>query len=121
KATATTYAYRVERLVKDGAPIAYTPTLGKVLATYAGVGVSATASNPAGGLLLVEYGLTDNQQFYVDGGRTPTNKNYKGGADLIPGLDLVPIDYESLAKDQARWSELYDEMMRSSGRPVRES
>jgi iron(III) transport system substrate-binding protein len=120
KATATTYAYRVNRLKADGAPVAFTPALGPVLSTYAGVGISATAANPAGGLLLVEYGLTDNQAFYVDGDRTPTNKNFQGGADKIPGLDLVPIDYESLAKDSTKWSKLYDDMMKSSGRPVRE-
>ena len=119
KAAATTYAYRISRLVEDGAPVAFPAALGsgaEHVCRRRGLG---HRGEPAAGLLLVEYGLTDNQAFYVDGGRTPTNKNYQGGADLIPGLDLVPIDYESLAKDQAKWAKLYDDMMKSSGRPVR--
>lgn len=117
KAVADSYHYRVAGLMEDKAPLTWKP-LGPVVADFGGSGISATAANPAGALLFLEYQLTDVQDFWIEEGRTPSDPSKRGGILAEPGVEIHYVYYDALMRDLDKWQSLYEEMMRSSGREV---
>lgn len=118
KATVNAYHYRSQRQVELGNPAAWQPALQPIITTLSGTGISASTERPAAALLFVEFQLTGEQEYWVKAGRTPTNKNYRGGIHRFD-VELRLIDDEKLYSELSKWDKLYSEMMQSSGRPIK--
>ena len=118
-AAVNTYHYRSQRQAKSGAPVDWEPQPSPIVTTVSGTAIAATTPRPAAALLFIDFQLTSEQDYWVEAGRTTTNKNYSGG---IPQdkFELKIIDDEAMYKDLKKWDKLYADMMQSSGRPIQE-
>jgi iron(III) transport system substrate-binding protein len=115
------YHYRVESLIDDGAPLAWSPAIGPIIGGFGGSGIVATAQHPAAALLFMEYVMTDVQDEHWKGnGRTPTTKDTKLGILSDPAVELYLLDYAALMPDIEHWQDLYQQLVQASGKKPRD-
>jgi iron(III) transport system substrate-binding protein len=100
----TAYAYRVEQLKKEGAPveILYLPP---VIALPTGIAVAQKAPHPYAAALFADFFLTDGQEILVQRGNTPTNPKAKA----LP-KDLAFIDLPKFLDEGDKWTRRYKEI-----------
>src|SRR5262249_32878171 len=99
----TAYAYRVEQLIGEGAPvaIAYLPPI-VVLPT--GVGVFRRAPHPHAALLFQDFILTDGQPILAGREFFPSNPKVKA-----PPSGLVFIDLPKFMDESEKWTRLFQQ------------
>lgn len=111
------YHYRVEGLIDDGAPMAWSPDIGPIVGGFGGSGIVSTVEHPAAALLFLEYIMTDVQDVHwKDNGRTPTTKDTKLGIMATPGVELLLLDYDAMMPEIEHWQNLYQELVQASGK-----
>ena len=94
----------------DGAPVEWFPSGSTLFARPNGVGVSATAPNPAGALLFAEFMLSaEGAGIIAEFGRTVANPDVEVGA-IPEGYEIYPVDLESVIDDLDKWQGIYDEL-----------
>jgi len=101
----------------DG-PMDWQPAIEPVVVRPNGVGIVSTTTRPASSLLLVEYMLTDGQQYLADVGRTPGSTAIEAG--LPSDIRTIGVDLLKLEEEREKWEGLYEEVVRESGSAVRE-
>lgn len=112
------YSHRTEEFKDEGAPLEWLPVNVPVVAEITGVAVACNPRNPASALLLEDFFLSDQygQPFFVSVQRTPGNIALQTES-FGPGVDVEPIrgDVGAIVADFERWTELWDEVVRSAG------
>jgi iron(III) transport system substrate-binding protein len=106
--TASNYSYLVEQAKRDGAPIEYQPYVEPVIARPNGIGLMKTAKHPAAAMLFADWLLEEGQKVLVEEGLTPSIAE---GKDPLAGLEVIPVDVETLTTDGKAWSEKYDKVV----------
>jgi iron(III) transport system substrate-binding protein len=93
------YAHHIDKLVKKGAPVAWTPAVEPVILRQNGVGILSDAKHPAAAALFAEWALSPKGQsaYAVSGYRSP-RRDVKA-----PDGDFRAIDEEQLYRDRERW------------------
>jgi iron(III) transport system substrate-binding protein len=87
------------------------------VAEVTSVGVTCTAANPAGALLLQDFILgPEGQQAFIDDDRTPSNE--KMAAESFGGVEIEPIktDVEAISEQYSEWSDLWQEVVHNGGK-----
>jgi iron(III) transport system substrate-binding protein len=108
------YAHRIMQLQDEGAPVEWQPAVQPVVAEPTGIALLKNARNPAGGLLYIDWVLSEDggQKIFVDQQRTPSHVEV---AETVVG-DVQPIEAEfnEIAAEYDKWSTLWDEIVRGS-------
>ena len=116
--TPNAYSHRTEEFKDEGAPLEWLPVNVPVVAEITGVAVACNPRNPASALLLEDFFLSDQygQPFFVSVQRTPGNAALQAES-FGPGADVTPIrgDVGAIVADFEKWTELWDEVIRSAG------
>lgn len=99
-------------------PMDWQPPVEPVVVRPNGVGIVSSTSRPAASLLLVEFMLTDGQQYLADVGRTPGSTKIDAG--LPDDIETIGVDLEKFEQERDKWEALYEEVVRESGSAVRE-
>jgi iron(III) transport system substrate-binding protein len=107
---ASNYTYLVQHVMDKGAPVNYRPLVQPVIARPNGVGLVKTANHPAAAMLFYDWLLEEGQQVLVDQGLTPSIAP-PGSPDELKGVEVIPVDVETLLKDSETWSKKYDELV----------
>jgi len=108
------YTQSLEREKAKGAPVAWkgdgTPTTQPVVLTYVGGCLSRNAPHPAAALLYMDFLLSpDANPAYAADKILPA---IPPDDDPLKGLATVSVDPERLTTEQAKWSDLYDAVLR---------
>lgn len=106
--TASNYSYLVEQAKRAGAPIEYLPFVEPVIARPNGVALMKAAQNPAAAMLFADWLLEEGQAILVEEGLTPSITE---GDDPLVGLEVIPVDVETLIDSGDEWSTRYDEVI----------
>jgi iron(III) transport system substrate-binding protein len=94
----------------DGAPVEWFAPPATLFARPNGVGVSATAPNPAAALLFAEFVLSaEGAGVIASFGRTVAHPAVSEGA-IDPGYEIYPVDLDAIIDDADKWQRLYDEL-----------
>jgi iron(III) transport system substrate-binding protein len=104
------YSYLVERVRKNGGPVAWKPTVQPVIARPNGVGLMRTAAHPAAALLFADWLLTDGQKVIAEQGLTPSTP--VAGDDQLAGLKIIPVDIDAIATDAKKWEDMYEQLLK---------
>lgn len=107
------FTYKVDQLVKNGAPIAplnIAPAVGRVN----GIAAMRRPSHPNAALLYYDFMLTGAQKVLAERDFTPTNQRVQA---LPPELKLQFVDPATLLDDGEKWTRLWREV--TSLRPSR--
>lgn len=104
---AVNYSSAVDRLAREGAPLAWRPAVEPVIWQPNGVGLVRGARHPASALLFVDYLLGEGQKILAEDYREPVRK------DLIVagGAEYRVADFASLAAEQERWMEAWEHVL----------
>jgi iron(III) transport system substrate-binding protein len=113
------YIHRMQEQQADGAPVEYRPVNIPVVAEVTGTALHCLSDNPAGALLLQDFLLSpeegEGQHILLDQSRTPAvtalAQESFGGEQIEP----IDVDVIDVAKHYSEWSDLWDEVIRSSG------
>ncbi|MDB5652097.1 MAG: fbpA 2 [Hyphomicrobiales bacterium] len=100
------FTYKVDQLVKEGAPIApllIPPAVGRVN----GIAAMRRPSHPNAALLYYEFMLTDAQHILMARDFTPTNQRVQA---LPAGLVLQFVDSAKLLDEGDKWTKLWKEI-----------
>jgi iron(III) transport system substrate-binding protein len=108
----TTYLYKVMQLKNDGAPIDWL-ALPPEVARSQGTGVPRKSTHPNGGLLFMDFLLTDGQEILAKRDFIPTNIKVK---PLPEGLTLKFVDPAKLLDENDKWEKLYKEIVTNQAR-----
>jgi iron(III) transport system substrate-binding protein len=114
---ANIYIARIRELQDKGAPLEFNPVKVPVVAEVTSVGVTCTAANPAGALLLQDFILgPEGQQAFVDDSRTPSNTDM--AAKSFGGIKIDPIksDVEAISKQYSNWSDLWQSVVHNGSK-----
>lgn len=108
-------AHRIMQLQADGAPVEWQPAVQPVVAEPTAIALLKNARNPAGGLLYLDWVLseTGGQQVFVEQQRTPAHVDVS--ATIVGDVEPIDADFEAIANDFEKWSTLWDEVVRTSG------
>jgi iron(III) transport system substrate-binding protein len=113
---ASPYQHRIQRLLGDGAPVAWEPAVQPLVARPNGIAVHKDTDTPATSLLFVEWVLSDGQPMMIEFGRTPTSQRVEGG--IPPGYDVLTVDLAGLLEEREKWEGLYESIVSQSGQAV---
>jgi len=102
------YLYVTLDLQRDGAPVAYEPTVEPMIVRPNGAGVSAAPLHPAGALLLMDWMLGDGQQVLKDLGLTPSRADLSSNE----GVEEVFVDVGDYLDNLQEWTDRYQELAR---------
>jgi iron(III) transport system substrate-binding protein len=113
------YIHRMLQQQGDGAPVEYRPVNIPVVAEVTATALHCLSDNPAGALLLQDFLLSpeegEGQHILLDQDRTPAVADLAqesfGGEQIEP----IEVDVIDVAKHYSEWSDLWDEVVRSSG------
>jgi len=105
---ASNYSYIVGNAKKKGAPVDYLPFVEPVIARPNGIGLMRSAKHPAAAMLFADWLLTEGQKVLTDDGLTPAIVE---GNDPLKGVEIVPIDVQTLVKDGPEWEKKYDKVV----------
>ncbi len=110
------YVHRIESLQKKGAPVAWKPAAAPLVPIVLALAVMCTAQNPAGALLFQDWMLSPEggQQIILDLNRVPANEAL--GTELLGDIEPVVADIEPIIQDYARWTELWNEIVRGGAK-----
>jgi iron(III) transport system substrate-binding protein len=111
---ASNYSYIVANAKDKGAPVNYLPFVEPVIARPNGVALMRSAKHPAAAMLFSDWLLTEGQKILTDSGLTPSIVE---GDDPLKGVEIVPIDVQTLVKDGQEWEKKYDKVV-SGGEKV---
>jgi iron(III) transport system substrate-binding protein len=114
---ASPYLHRIENLKKDGAPLEWEPAIEPLIVRPNGVGIHAAAERPASALLFTEFLLTDAQSQLLEIDRQPASAAVEGGG-LPTRYENVVVDVETVIDELDKWSALYEEVVKQSGKKV---
>jgi iron(III) transport system substrate-binding protein len=114
---ASPYLHRVLQLKGDGAPIEWEPAIEPLVARPNGIAVHSAAKNVASAMLFSEFVLTDAQGMLLELDRQPASTAIEGGG-LPSAYENVLVDVEAVVDEFDKWTELYDEVVRSSAQDV---
>ena len=94
----------------DGAPVEWFAPPATLFARPNGVGVSATAPNPAAALLFAEFMLgAEGAGIIAKFGRTVAHPAVSEGA-IPSGYEIYPVDLEAIIDEADKWQGLHDEL-----------
>jgi len=105
---ASNYSYIVQRAKDRGAPVEYLPFVEPVIARPNGIGLMRNAKHPAAALLFADWLLEEGQEVLVDEGLTPA---ISPGADPLAGVEVIPVDVETLLSSSQEWSDRYEQLL----------
>lgn len=111
---ATNYTYIVQQKINSGAPLAYEPIAEPAIARPNGVGLVRNASHPAAALLFADWMLEEGQKILVDMGLTPSIVP-EGVEDPLEGVEVIPVDTDTLVNENEKWMKAYDDVLRGAG------
>lgn len=114
--TASNYQHRVVQLMGDGAPIEWQQPLQPIVVRPNGIGISASADNPAAALLYIEFVLTEGQDLFLELDRSPASTEALGA--LEGEYEVILADVEALLNEADKWEALYEEVVQESGGDV---
>jgi iron(III) transport system substrate-binding protein len=114
---ASPYLHRVLQLKGDGAKIEWEPAIEPLVARPNGIAIHSAAKNVASAMLFSEYVLTDAQGMLIELDRQPASTAVEGGG-LPTAYENILVDVEAVVDDFEKWSDLYDEVVRSSSEDV---
>lgn len=100
----SSYSYITDLLAKDGAPVAYSPTVSPVFVRAGGGGVTAGAPHPATAIFFMDWLIGEGQEALLEANLSVAR------ADLQPDVgdaEFIQVDVERLAQEDDRWSERY--------------
>jgi len=108
------FTQSVDREIAKGAPVAWkgdgTATTQPIVLRYTSVGASRHAPHPAAAQLYLDFLLSpDAYPAYAAQKQLPI---IPPPDDPLNGLETLPIDPAQLATEQAKWSDLYDAILR---------
>lgn len=111
------YTHSLDKGSAKGQPVAWQrqdgSTVEPLIIRASGVAPSATANNPAGALLFIDFLLSsEGQQIIADAHRV-TGLSLEN--DLLEGRDVVVVDDSLMRTDGDEWSERYDDLLRNAG------
>ncbi|MPZ89534.1 MAG: hypothetical protein GEU81_16020 [Nitriliruptorales bacterium] len=109
---ASTYSHLIDDLAAAGAPVVWQPPVEPVVVRPNGSGISNTAANPAGAVLLHEWFLTDGQPLLAEVGRVPARPDAQAG--ILDGVETINVAAEEMIDDGERWERLYEEILRAA-------
>ncbi len=108
----TTYAYKVEQLRKNGAPIGWL-VIPPGVARFEGAAVARRAPHPNGATLFFEFMLTDAQELLRDRDFFPASRNAKA---LPSGVSVSFIDPAKALDENQKWSKHYRDIVINQAR-----
>jgi iron(III) transport system substrate-binding protein len=114
---ASPYLHRVLQLKGDGAPIEWEPAIEPLIARPNGIGIHSAARSVASAMLFSEYVLTDAQGMLLELDRQPANTSVEGGG-LPTAYENILVDVEAVVDEIDKWTDLYDEVVRSSSEDI---
>ena len=103
--TASNYSYIVERAKAEGAPVETKPYVDPVIARPNGGSCMKTATNPATGMLFMDWLLDEGQQVITDEGLTPSTRG------ALEEINLIQVDTDALLNESDKWSKEYDALL----------
>jgi iron(III) transport system substrate-binding protein len=112
-AVAPNLVVSVERLRKEGAPLAWKPVVEPIFPEGQGVALVKGAQHPAAAVLFVDWLLGPAQDLLVEYGSEPARK------DLVtaPSAERRVVDFRSYAAEQEKWNERFDRLL-ATGKEV---
>ena len=113
------YAHSMTTAAKNGAPVSFTDPapVEPVLVRPGGLGITKTADNLPGALLLIDWLISEEgQSITASLNRTPANTKVKGGLD--PSIEKLPVDLDVIVNEQERdkWRGIYEDIVRQTGK-----
>ena len=91
------YNFRLERMKSDGAPVDWIETFDPIVVTISGLGLSAKASNPNSGKLLIDFATSKRGQQMVRGmRRIPARTDIE---PLAPKMDQSKLKLKAVPKE----------------------
>lgn len=105
---ASDYSYGVQKLVDDGAPIAWQPSVEPLFARPNGVAPVATAPHPAAAVLFTDWLLSDGQEVLKELAIDPVRKDIASTGDA----DVRTLDLETYLAEQDKWDAKYQDLSR---------
>jgi iron(III) transport system substrate-binding protein len=106
------YAYKVEQLKKNGAPIAWF-VIPPGVARFEGAGVARGAPHPYGAILFFEFLLTDGQDVLRNRDFFPASRKT---APLPNGVSVTFIDPAKGLEENQKWSKYFRDIVTHSAR-----
>jgi iron(III) transport system substrate-binding protein len=106
------FKHLVERLARDGAPIAWEPPVEPVVTKTDGVAPIASAAHPASALLFVDWLLSDGQEILAEYG-VATRRDLSS----VDDVETAYVDLAALGAGLETWSDRFEELLRR-GTPV---
>jgi iron(III) transport system substrate-binding protein len=104
---AVNYASTVDRLAREGAPLAWRPAVEPLVAQPQGMAPMGAARHPAAALLFVDWVLGEGQEILAEDQRDPVRK------DLVVARSAkrIVIDFDSIAAEQERWTQAFERIL----------
>lgn len=111
------YTHALDKGQDDGQPVAWQDASGvavePLIVRASGVAPSATAKNPAGALLFIDFLLSEEGQEIIASSHRLTGLPLDD--DMLEGREFIAVDDSLMRTDGDEWSERYDELLRSAG------
>jgi iron(III) transport system substrate-binding protein len=108
----SSYSHTIDKAADDGAPVAWRPASGvpvqPIIVRPNGIGLVATATNPAAAMLFVDFELTGGQDVFRDNFRVGS---IAGAEDPLNGLEVYPVPEAKLLDDPDTWNKLYEDVV----------
>ena len=105
---ASPYSYAVDRAKLEGVPVEYQPAVEPVISRGTGLGLMKSAQHPAAAMLFTDWMLEEGQSIIEDEGLTPSVGH---GGEPFEGLEVIPVDLDTLLSEGEEWSARYDELL----------
>lgn len=114
---ASVYMHEILQLRGEGAPVAFTnpKPVEPIIVRPNGIGIHRDTDAPASTLLFLEYTLTKGQEHIAKIHRTPANTQYGG---IPEQYETVNINLDKLLDERKKWEDLYESVVRQSGKEV---
>jgi iron(III) transport system substrate-binding protein len=97
----------VERLRKEGAPLAWKPVVEPIFPEGQGVGLVEGAQHPAAAVLFLDWLLSAGQQVLVENGGESARKDLA----TAPAAERRVVDFRTYAAEQEEWNERFDRLL----------
>ena len=119
---ASAYHHSLTSKMEDGAPLEWRvpQAVEPVIVRAGGDGIPKTADNLPGALLYIEWGLSkEGQELLAQLNRTPATKGAVGG--LPQDIEQLPVNLDIFTNEQERdkWRDLYEDVVRQTGKPAK--
>jgi len=115
---ASGFWFRIAREASGGQPLGYdSPQVVQPLVTdIAGMGIHRNTRAPATALLFIELTLNEEgQQALADLNFTPARRSIEALTAIPEGIEVVSVDLATLHENRAKWADIYDSIIQSTG------